>query len=62
MLVKCARCGAVIGSLRDYAYGGEYGEDLIDYAFTTGDNYGGEDDGEYYCADCYDEAMEKEEE
>jgi hypothetical protein len=40
MTAKCARCGAVIGSLRDYIYGGEV-------------------DGERYCADCYDEAEEE---
>jgi hypothetical protein len=61
MLVKCARCGEVVGSLRDYIYGGEHGEDHIDYAFTVGDNYGGEVDGEHYCADFYDEEEEEEE-
>jgi len=54
MTVKCARCGAVVGSRRDYAYGGEFGEDHVDYAFSPDENYGGEDeDGERYCADCY---------
>jgi hypothetical protein len=56
MTVKCARCGEVVGSLRDYIYGGEFGEDHIDYAFTADDNYGGEVDGGHYCVDCYDEA------
>jgi hypothetical protein len=61
MIVRCALCGAIIGSRRDVVYGGEYGDDHVDYGELESDEgYGGEYDGEDYCDECYD-GMEREE-
>jgi hypothetical protein len=44
-------------------YGGEYGDDHIDYGeLERGDDYGGEYDGEDYCDECYDELVREEDE
>jgi hypothetical protein len=60
--VKCARCGAVIGTREEYTYGGEYGEDRTDYGeINPGDWYGGEYDGDEYCDECYSELVTAEE-
>jgi hypothetical protein len=61
VIIRCGRCGAVIGSRRDIVYGGEYGDDHIDYGdLKPGDNYGGEYDGEDYCDECFDELVRAE--
>jgi hypothetical protein len=63
VIVRCARCNAVIGSRRDFVYGGKYGDDHIDYGeLERGEDYGGEYDGEDYCDECYDELVREEDE
>jgi hypothetical protein len=53
VIVRCARCGRVVGSAESYSYGGPEGEDHLDYKdLKPLENYGGEYDGEDYCEEC----------
>jgi hypothetical protein len=53
MTITCARCGTVVGSVKDYLYGGPYGDDRIDYGDPEyNEDYGGDIDGASYCDNC----------
>jgi hypothetical protein len=62
VIVRCASCRRVVGTLESYSYGGPEGDDHTDYRNfqPDADWYGGEAGRDSYCENCYPAAAEAE--
>ena len=59
--MRCHCCNTYIGRKRSKVYSTSK-RDYLEYELVEGEDFGGEIDGEYYCIDCYEDALNEEDE